>query len=367
MVRAVLATVVVVALLVAGRSLLVDDPEPAAPDAAAVQRQCVADLPVDVKLAQKIMLAGFTDTLAAQADAFARYDVGGVILMDAAPADVVSSFVAAQRVPPFVATDQEGGTVQRYPSDPALPSAVAMARLGADEAYRLYAEDARRLHETGITTNFAPVAGVRGDADPLPGRMYSGSPDVVVALAGQAVRASRDNGVTAVVKHFPGLGTTVVNTDLRPVRTAPFAQLQRRDLRAFERLAALGSDLMMSNARVPGLTEDEPAGLSAAAVDAARSQYGFADAVIYTDSLTAGAVDRPVPEAAAAAWAADVDVALVVQAPSAPLAEDYVEPMIAAGRAALSAGDLTEARLDASVGRILQRKGVDPCGLAATP
>lgn len=339
---------------------------PTSTPAARTQAQCIAALPLETRLAQKIMAAGYAATLTQQAPAFADRALGGVILMDEAGAPAVTAFKNAQKIAPFVATDQEGGTVQRYVSDGRMLGAAQMTQLSPDAAYQAYLQDFRFLASQGITTNFAPVVDVSYPGfDPLPGRMYSANPEVVTTYATQAVKASEDAGITPVIKHFPGLGSASGNTDFAPASTADLATLKTKDFLPYQQMRGLVPDVMVNNASVPGLTNGQPASLSRAAItDTLRGQLGYKDAVVYTDSLTAAAIPGLLSDASIKAWQAGADVALFVQpAGDNSILAAYADPIIEAGKKAVAAGTLNEDEVNASVARILDRKGVNACTL----
>jgi beta-N-acetylhexosaminidase len=118
--------------------------------------------------------------------------------------------------------------------------------------------------------------------------------------------------VTSVVKHFPGLGYSTRNTDYGPAATLSWAKLQSTGLPPFlEAIANGATAVMLSNARIPGLTP-LPAGLSPVVVKYLRTTLGFKGLII-TDSLSAGAISAlhlAEPAASVIALAAGDDMIL---------------------------------------------------------
>lgn len=326
---------------------------------------CVEKLPNTVLIGQKLMPALYATQVDALKEPFAQTGVGGVIVMDETPATGITAFKQGFAIAPTIATDQEGGTVQRYKSGGLLAGATDVAAsMTPKQAYDAYYTDAQYLAGLGITTNFGPVVDViSAEPSPLPGRMYSTDPKVVSEYAGQFIQASQKASVSPVIKHFPGLGSTTTNTDNGSATTAPLATLKTRDLIPYQSLAKYKTDAMVSNAIVPDLTDGQPAIWSAAAVDLLRSE-GYDDSVVYTDSLTAKAVPGSIEDAAIKSWQAGIDVALIVQ-----LRQDsgtiagILNSTVASAEAAMNNGQLDKAKVAESVLRILQRKGVDPCAI----
>ncbi len=327
---------------------------------------CVQALPLEVQIGQKIMAAGYNDQLSSLHRTFLQYGLGGVIIMDQTPAADITTFSNGFEIPPTVAVDQEGGTVQRYTSEGLLPGATEMAaEYTPSQAYDKYYADALYLKSQGITVNFGPVLGVMSvSPSALPGRMYSSDPSVVVQYATQFIKASFKAGVIPVVKHFPGLGSTTTNTDNGSATTDPLSVLEGRDLIPYQKLSAYKPDAMVSNAIVPGLTNGQPAIWSPAAVSLLRSE-GYQDSVVYTDSLTAAAVPGSIEDAAIKAWQAGNDVALIVQKPQdAATLPSTIGAVVSKTTAALNDGELNKNTFEASVARILASKHINPCTIA---
>ena len=218
---------------------------------------------------------------------------------------------------PVLAIDEEGGDVTRiahldgspYPGnaalgavdDVALTEAVYLA-LGAD------------LGALGINLDLAPSADVNTAADnPVIGtRSFGSDTELVTRHAAAAVTGLQAAGVAACAKHFPGHGSTRTDTH-HSIATvdAPLDLLARRDLPPFVAAIAAGVRAVMpGHLRVPALTGDLPASLSAAALTGLlRKDLGFTG-VIVSDALEMRAVSGPfgIPEAAVLAVAAGTDL-----------------------------------------------------------
>jgi beta-N-acetylhexosaminidase len=119
-------------------------------------------------------------------------------------------------------------------------------------------------------------------------------------------------GMAACAKHFPGHGSTRTDThDSVATVDAPLNLLARRDLPPFAAAIAAGVRAVMpGHLRVPELTGDLPASLSAAALTGLlRGELGFTG-VIISDALEMRAVSGSfgMPEAAVLAVAAGTDL-----------------------------------------------------------
>ena len=261
---------------------------------------------------------------------------------------------------PVIAIDEEGGDVTRiahltgspYPGnaalgavdDPALTRAVYQA-LGTD------------LAALGINLNLAPSVDVNTEAgNPVIGtRSFGADPVVVARHAAAAVAGLQRTGVAACAKHFPGHGSTSIDSHdtVATVAAASMELIAARDLPPFVAAIEAGVRAVMpGHLRVPGLTGELPASLSAAAqAGLLRGELGFAG-VIVSDALEMRAVSGPygIPEAAVMAVAAGTDLLC--------FGRDQDEATYLAVRdglvAAVQSGRLPASRLEESAARVLE-------------
>jgi len=287
--------------------------------------------------------------------------IGGITLLGSRPpADLRRQLAEVRealptRVLPFVASDEEGGTVQRlraaiYP----LPSARTMGSWRAARVRRTAHDYARRMRRLGVRMNLAPVADLA-----IPGfymddlrRAFSADPAAVRRRARAWRLGMRDAGVVTVVKHWPGHGQAR-NSHSGPARIPPLDVLERRDLLPFDAELADGAPVVMvGHLHSKGLTRDAvPASLSARALRYLRRSAG-PDTVVVTDSLTMAAASSALgispARAAVRALRAGADWAMVCD--GAPLRA------VALIRHAIDTGALPRAKAVASARRILALK-----------
>ena len=311
--------------------------------------------------------------------------IGGVILFgSAAPPDLGASLAAvsaaAPGVRPLVMTDEEGGVVQRMANLvgwlPA-PRTMAASATPAQVQRAVYAV-ALRMRAAGVTMDLAPVLDLDDGAgpsatDPDGTRSFSLDPAVATAYGLAFARGLAAAGIVPVAKHFPGLGRSSGNTDVRPARTLNWAQLRGAGLEPFVAAVRAGVPaVMVANASVPGLTT-LPASLSPTVMTTVlRGALGFGGLVL-TDSLTAGAIAAagyPVPQAAVTALAAGADMILLgfPGPPSLDATLQAAQEAAALARstqgaiaAAVVDGRLSRARLVSAVAHILAAKQVSLC------
>ena len=280
----------------------------------------------DRQLAAQLVLAGYDMSRTDDAVPWVRSGLGGVILFGKPPADLASRLKrlrAAGSVVPLVASDEEGGRVQRLRTVlGALPSAEAMGRTRTVAQVRaMAAQYGAGMARLGVDMDLAPVAdlAVSGYYIEQTDRAFSASPGAVGAYAGAWQAGMRSVRVAPVAKHWPGHGQAA-NTHDRAATTPHLSTLERRDLLPFTDLLAAGiPSVMVGHLNVPGLTESgTPATLSPNAYRYLRQRAG-PDRLLMTDSLSMGAISlgmRLTPaQAAVRALAAGADMVLVDPGP----------------------------------------------------
>lgn len=243
----------------------------------------------------------------------------------------------------LVAIDHEGGSVQRLPRPyTKLPPAQDMARVSADEITALYERAGRELAATGFNVNFAPVLDLAPPDSPVMGsRAFSDEPFAVARYGQQVAEAYGAAGVMTCGKHFPGLGSAVIDPHHElPIITLPLERLIATETAPFRALAASLPAIMTTHALYPALDRANPATFSPRIADMVKKDLNFGG-VLVTDDLEMGAVVKnyPMGEAAVAAVAAGHDLALVCRR------ADYIQECANALATALSTGRISEARL----------------------
>jgi beta-N-acetylhexosaminidase len=225
--------------------------------------------------------------------------------------------LASSGYPLLVAIDQEGGPVQRLREPfPEMPSARQFGLAGPAAVTAAARQVAAQLRVLGVTINLAPVLDVPRNAEcPLWERAYSTDPEVVARYGLAAIQGYEAGGVLPVVKHFPGLGATRLDSHL-DLPTAVAGPEQRKiDLLPFRKaIATRIPGVMCAHVLVPEW-DALPASLSRVATTTIlRQQLGFSG-LTFTDDLEMGAITRqwPVPQAAALAVAAGHDILLICE------------------------------------------------------
>ena len=273
--------------------------------------------------------------------------------------DYLASIQANAAIPMLVSMDEEGGDVDRLgylKLDTPLPSAQTLAATGDPKAaYNAGVTAAKEMLALGINTNLAPVVDVRTTPAAIEWtRLFGDDPATVDRYAGAFLHGLQDNGVIGCLKHWPGIGSITLD----PHKTLPtldrtMSQMQSTEFAAFEGL--LKDDpgmIMVTHVIVPGIDPNLPATLSPAVVQGTlRDKLGY-DGVVMTDSLYMQgiALHYTLPQAAVMSVEAGDDLL------EGAFDTYSMRSMIQAIKDAMNAGQISQARIDQSVRRILTLK-----------
>lgn len=298
-----------------------------------------------------------TGATASQLQVIADVHAGSVIMMGNTSAGVAGVRKVTDRLRAadpssptqiLVATDQEGGLVRRLRGSgfSEMPSAATQATW-SDATLRTRAEMwARELAAAGVNTPLGPVADVvpaeigdRNEPIGANNRGYGSTPQQVSAKVAAVVQGFRAGGMATSVKHFPGIGRVVGNTDFgtnikdgTTTRTDPL-------LAPFRAGIAAGTDMVMIGTVIyTRIDAKNPAAFSRTVItDMLRGDFGWQGVVISDDLGVATQVAFLSPGARAVAFlraggdlAINVDPATARTMAAAIAAEAAKDPAFAA-------------------------------------
>jgi len=324
----------------------------------------------------QLVIAGFygTDIDSVTEKIVTEAKVGGIIFFKrniATSTQIVSllnSFKSLpSKIPLFLSVDEEGGSVSRLPDDLVnLPNARSFAKRNVlNITYDLGFAIGYALNQYGFNLNYAPILDVVTNTatSAIGTRSFSADPQVVSEMGMLMVRGMESAHVISVVKHFPGLGNTSVDTHAGiPVLKTTLTQIKQFELApytyAIEREV---SGIMIGHIAIAAYDRKLPASLSYQIMTTLlRNEMGF-EGVIFTDDLGMGAVSVKYTQAQAAVVSilAGADVVLVSHGRREPF--NVVNEL----KNAVLDGKLSIERVDESVRRILKLKF--SFGLDSTP
>ncbi|WP_406445220.1 glycoside hydrolase family 3 protein [Streptomyces sp. NBC_01613] len=303
------------------------------------------------------------------AELIAKYRVGGIIyftwahntrdphqIADLSNGIQRASLTRPRGLPVLVATDQEHGIVCRVGAPATLfPGAMAIGAGGSrGDAHTLGRVSGAELRAIGINQDYSPDADVNvNPANPVIGvRSFGADPDAVAGLVAAEVAGYRRSSVAATAKHFPGHGDTAVDSHYGfPVITHSRELWEKLDAVPFRAAVDARIDsIMTAHIMVPALDDSgDPATLSHPILTGIlRGELGY-DGVVVTDSLGMEGVRTKYGDDRVPVLALKAGVDQLLNPPDLAVAWNAVLK-------AVRDGELTEARLDESILRILKLK-----------
>lgn len=284
-------------------------------------------------------------------------------LPDAGISDAIADLDTAGPFPVLMASDEEGGLVQRLGEliNP-LPAAATQTARSVDDVRAEFAAYAMRMKELGFDIAFAPVVDIGGGPG-IGSRSFGSDPTVVTDYARATAEGFREGGILPVYKHFPGHGRASTDTHIELAVTPAYSDLVGLDLLPYDALLAEpGAAVMVAHLSVPGLSDETPTSLSPNTVTRLLrgeggetidgKSYNFAG-LVFSDALNMGAIVNTygVPDAAIRSLSAGVDV-VILGGPG------DVSPVIDAVLAAIGEGRMSWEQIDDSAQRVMNLKGV---------
>jgi len=311
-----------------------------------------------------------SDTFAQLRDTMDKYHVGGFamtvpvdgpFLIKSEPyeaAMLLNHLQAESKLPLLFAADFERGLTMRLNGPTIFPHAMAFGAAGkpeyAEAFGRITANEARAI---GIHWNFFPVADVNSNpVNPVINtRSFGENPQQVGTLVAAYIKGAHEGGMLTTAKHFPGHGDTASDSHLGVARVnGDMAHLNSIELPPFEKAISAGVDsIMVAHVTVPALEPDpnRVATTSTRVVtDLLKNQLKF-EGIVTTDALDMAGLTRlyaaDVGRAAVEAFKAGNDLLLI----PADLEASYRAML-----KAVESGEIPQARLDASVLKLLKAK-----------
>jgi len=274
--------------------------------------------------------------------------------------EMISNVQSRSKIGMFISVDEEGGEVARIGENPdmgttSFPDTGTIGDSGDptqayDEGFTIGSE----IRELGFNLDFAPVADVNSNYfNPVIGtRAFISDPETAAEMVRQSVNGFRRSGVMCTLKHFPGHGDTETDSHFGYAETGKtLEELEKCEFIPFKAGIEAGAPVIMAgHISVPEITGDDvPASLSEKIITGLlRNKLGY-NGIVVTDSMQMQAITDSYSsdEAAVMVLKAGCDIIL--------MPEDLREA--AEGiKDAVTAGEITEKRIDESVMRILAAK-----------
>lgn len=313
--------------------------------------------------------------------------VGGVLVFRS---EVLPTALSANRwqelakVPLLIASDLEMGLGMRFDDTPWWAPNMAVAATGDVKWARLQGEaTALQARAMGVNWLFAPTSDVNNNPNNpvINVRSFGEDPATVAEFAKAFIEGAQAAGAMACAKHFPGHGDTATDSHIGlPVVDVSRERLLNLELVPFR--AAIGArvgGVMSAHIALPqiepelaasvrqlseaeaastefrSLTESNTARVTLPATLSPKIMTGLLreelqfNGVIVTDAMNMAGISARYTAAEAAVKAIKAGVDLIEKSPD-------IDAAIAGVKEAVAKGEITEARINASVERLLRAK-----------
>ena len=267
----------------------------------------------------QMLIAGFKGLEIKQGDPIVRdiqeFNLGGVILYDEEVSDpnekwrniqtqkqtanLIQSINEISEEKLFIGVDQEGGHVNRLKADYGFPPCSSWHEIGLFNDVNKTRECAElmanTLNKTGFNLNFAPVVDVNSNSASYVSKLercFNSNPHTIAEHASIFISAHNKQGITTVLKHFPGLGSAEADThegfvDITETWTA--AELEPYKILLSKHRIDM---VMVAHCFHSGVDPDWPASMSSKTVHGLlRSELGY-DGVVICDDPIMGAIAK---------------------------------------------------------------------------
>ena len=210
--------------------------------------------------------------------------------------DLVRHIRSVTRNDVIIATDHEGGRVQRFRqgfSDiPAMGSINRHTNENIQQSGYLCEQFgwlmAAELLAFDIDISFAPVLDIQGVSEVIGDRSFHQQPQIIVQLASDFIKGMHRAGMSATGKHFPGHGNVLEDSHVAmPIDKRSREDIFNLDMAIFKSIHQQGLlDAVMPAHVIYPEVDDLPAGFSETWIKQILRQELDFDGVVFSDDLS---------------------------------------------------------------------------------
>lgn len=223
------------------------------------------------------------------------YHVGGVVLMkgNLASAAAIAKIGESAKIPLFISIDAEWGLGMRLVDAPVYPKNGDLGdKVEESELFDYGRKIAEECKNIGINMVLGPVVDLSNSwKGIIAKRSYGNNPTLVANYGVAYAKGLESGGVISVAKHFPGHGSTLLDSHKRLVKiTRDISQMDSLDLRPFREYINSGLNGVMAG-HISALSLDPDGNPASVSMDMLtsllREEMGF-NGLILTDAFNMG-------------------------------------------------------------------------------
>lgn len=198
---------------------------------------------------------------------------------------------SSNKIPLFIAIDQEGGRVNRMPAEiHNLKNAYTISKSNNINVVRESADIIGTvLEKSGFNVNFSPVLDILGKQtnNSIGNRCYGDTPEEVSEYGVQIMKQLQKHKIISVIKHFPGQGASKVDSHYLLPR---IKNIDNKQVKPFIDAINEGADvIMVGHMIIKKISKFTPVSLSKKFINKIRIDYNY-KGIIMTDDLKMRAV-----------------------------------------------------------------------------
>ncbi|MCI7240949.1 MAG: hypothetical protein MR550_00175 [Bacilli bacterium] len=263
------------------------------------------NLTIEEKIGQMLMFGINSSNIEPICNLIKNYKIGGVILYKKNYSsykemlEVIKKLKDANKdnkLPLFIAIDQEGGVVNRLPND--IENIKNIYDVSKKDNIDLIKEHAdiisNILYNSEINMNFSPVLDIYNNSNSsvLNKRCFSDDVEKVSSYGSIYMNEIKKNGIIPVVKHFPGHGITKLDSHYFLPYVFNYEKVLNREIIPFEKVISEGCDaIMISHLIIRKLSGLLPCSISKKFITKyLRERYNY-NGLVITDDLRMKLVD----------------------------------------------------------------------------
>lgn len=328
----------------------------------------IKELSIQEKVGQMMVIGMTTNEITPRIEEMiTKYKIGGIILYRKnfktyqemlALIQQLKELNKRNKIPLWIAIDQEGGRVNRMPKEILnLPAANKIAKMGGlEEVEKAATIIGEILKKSGYGMNFAPVLDIKRfeDNHAIGDRCYGETKEEAEKYGISVMKRLQEGGVMPVIKHFPGHGATKQDSHFSlPILKEKMEFLEKEDMEPFAKAIQEGADaILVGHLLVKNVTRIYPASLSRTLiVKYLRKKYRY-NGLVITDDLKMKVVHFLYGAELAVKKAIEAGNDMIVFCFNAKEEKKVIEKMTHY----VETGKIKEARINRSIKRIIKMK-----------
>lgn len=227
----------------------------------------------------------------------ARLGVGGFCLYNGTTKEVKDLIEELRANAPhqiLICCDYEYGLGRWHKDAPLLASNISIGAADREDfAYKKGYQTATQARFLGVDWVFAPVVDLAQEPNnPIVNtRSFGANPQKVANLAKAFMLGIQDGGCLNTLKHFPGHGSTTIDSHLAmPVLEKDFKLLEEEDILPYRQLITRADSIMIGHLKIPALDNELPASFSHKVIQEYLRKKMHYKGLIITDALVMKAI-----------------------------------------------------------------------------